>query len=332
MIRKKETLLALAGVALFVFVVRRIGWSEVIAAISKAWVAVAVIVGLSLIRLALQSWSWMIALRLDRIRCSLCELMFARLACQGIGYLSVLGPLASEPMRIGLLQNRGASPTTATLADTGVYWFVSGIVGVAGCFSAALLLSNNRHSVAALAIIGVVLVAALFLIASPTARLSPVADALGARRPRWIVKAQQVEDALRNFKRQHPQSIRRMLLLGVACQALLAGEVVSVLWTLKIPIHIITVLAIEGATRAIKIMAGWMPARIGADESGVAGAFFAFGLSPASGLTLALARRLRDLLAALVGLSWLAWKAGSTRAATEQTGFVNEEEKTCKLC
>ncbi|HEX4229284.1 MAG TPA: lysylphosphatidylglycerol synthase domain-containing protein [Bryobacteraceae bacterium] len=332
MIRKKEALLALAGVALFAFVVRQIGWSEVIAAISKAKLAVAVIVGLSLIRLALQSWSWMIALRLDGIRCSLCELMFARLASQGIGYLSVLGPVASEPMKISLLQNRGASATTATLADTGVYWFVSGIVGVAGCFSAALLLSNNRHSVASLAIIGVIIVATLFLIASPKARLSPIADALGARSLRWIVKAQQVEGALRNFKRHHPSSIRRMLLLDVACQALLAGEVVSVLWTLKIPIHIVTVLAIEGATRAIKIMAGWMPARIGADESGLAGAFSAFGLSPASGLTLALTRRLRDLLAALIGLSWLAWRAGFMKATTGQTTYRNEEDTTCKLC
>jgi hypothetical protein len=183
-----------------------------------------------------------------------------------------------------------------------------------------------------LAIIGVIIVATLFLIASPKARLSPIVNALGTRRPCWIVKAQQVEVALRNFKRQHPASIRRMLLLDGACQVLLAGEVVSVLWSLKMPIHIVTVLAIEGATRAIKIMAGWMPARIGADESGLAGAFFAFGLSPTSGLTLALARRLRDLLAALVGLSWLAWRAGSMREATEQTGYVNEEDKTCKLC
>jgi hypothetical protein len=62
------------------------------------------------------------------------------------------------------------------------------------------------------------------------------------------------------------------------------------------------------------MMAGWMPARIGADESGMAGAFFAFGLSPASGLALALARRSRDLLAALIGLSWLAMSAGFLRA------------------
>ena len=96
-----------------------------------------------------------------------------------------------------------------------------------------------------------------------------------------------------------------------------------------------TLLRIEGASRAIKITAGWMPARIGADESGIAGAFCAFGLSPASGLTLALAHRSRDLLAALVGLSWVALTAGFWRISLAQTpkvAYSKEEITTCKLC
>jgi hypothetical protein len=94
-------------------------------------------------------------------------------------------------------------------------------------------------------------------------------------------------------------------------------------------------LAIEGVSRGIKIMAGWMPARIGADESGIAGAFFAFGLSPASGLTLALARRSRDLLAALIGLSWLALSSGVLRlpgSGIPKEVYANEEATICKPC
>jgi hypothetical protein len=85
------------------------------------------------------------------------------------------------------------------------------------------------------------------------------------------------------------------------------------------------VLGIEGASRAIKIVAGWMPARIGADESGIAATFFALGLSPSSGLTLALARRSRDLFGAFIGLSWLAMSAGFYKFSTRT------EEATCKL-
>lgn len=334
MIGKKDVLLAVAGIGLFAFAAERIGWKAVIRAIEQGGAAVAIILGLSLIRLFLQTRAWSIALRADGIESSAYRLMLIRLAAQGMGYLSVLGPVASEPMKISLLQKSGGSATTATLVDTGVYWFTSGLVGIAGCVSAALLLAHSAHSVVPLTIVGTVLAVGLILIARPKSQLSPLVIGLGNRCPRWLHKAQQVELALRNFADQYPSSIRRMLVLDTTCQLLLLAEVVALFWCLKIPLRGITVLGVEGVTRAIKIMAGWMPARIGADESGVAGAFLAFGLSPASGLTLALARRSRDLLAALVGLTWLAWSTQfwkSSSASTPQAAYSMEEESTCKL-
>lgn len=334
MIKKSDAVVAAAGLALFTFTAGRIGWGAVIRAIAEARTGVAIIIVLSLIRLILQSRAWSIALRLDGIKTSISELMLIRLASQGIGYLSVLGPLASEPMKISLLRKQGGSATAATLVDTGVYWFTSGIIVIAGCLSAALSLTHSHHSVVSLAMVGSILVAGLFLIARPKSRLSPLVDALGARCPHWLEKAKQVEVALRQFETQYPSSIRRMFLLDVTCQALLGAEVVAVLWCLSIPLHATTVLGIEGASRAVKIMAGWMPARIGADESGTAGAFSAFGLSPASGLTLALARRSRDLLAALIGLSWLALSAGFLKVSSariSKTAYSIEEGRTCKL-
>jgi hypothetical protein len=335
MIKKWDALLAVVGLALFVFAAGRIGWGAVIRAIEEARTAVAIIVGLSFVRLILQTRSWSIALRADGIESSMGELMLIRLASQGVGYLSVLGPVASEPMKISLLRKSGGSGTAATLVDTGVYWFTSGIVGIAGCFSAALLLAHSRHSITSLAMAGLILAAGLFIIARPKSRLSPLVDALGDRCPRWLQKGKQIEGALRQFESQYPSSIRRMFLLDIACQVLLGAEVVAMLWCLRISFHAGTVLGIEGASRAIKIVAGWMPARIGADESGIAGAFLAFGLSPASGLTLALARRSRDLRAALIGLSWLAltarfWKVSVARIS--KAAYSEEEEKTCRLC
>jgi hypothetical protein len=327
--RKKDALLAAGGLVLFAFAAGRIGWGAVLRALEDARTSVAIIVSLSLVRLILQTHSWSIALRSEGIKTSAIELMLIRLASQGIGYLSVLGPVASEPMKISLVQKRGGSPIAATLVDTGVYWFSSGIVGIAGCASAALLLAHRRHSTVSLSIVGLLLAIGLFLIARPKSRLSALVDALGAHCPRWLEKGKQIEVAVRQFESQYPSSIRRMFLLDVACQVLLGAEVVAVFWCLKIPLHAGTVLAIEGASRGIKIMAGWMPARIGADESGIASAFFAFGLSPASGLTLALARRSRDLLAALIGLSWLVLSTGFFKvspARMPESAYSNKEE------
>jgi hypothetical protein len=252
--------------------------------------------------------------------------MVIRLASQGLGYLSVLGPVASEPMKISLLRKSG-SATAATLVDTGVYWFISGIVVIVGCLSAVLLMSNSRHSNTSFAVVALVIAASLFFIARPKSRLTPLVDALGTRCPRLVRKAAQVEVALRQFERQHPSAIRKMLILDIACQVLLAAEVVAMFWILRIPFHLSTVLGVEGATRAIKIIGGWMPARIGADESGMAGAFLAFGMSPASGLTLALARRSRDMVFAFIGLSWLALSTRFWKIANSK-----QEKTTCKVC
>jgi hypothetical protein len=153
----------------------------------------------------------------------------------------------------------------------------------------------------------------LFLIARSKPLLARLANALDASSPRWLTKAARIEEAIRDFEVEHPASIRKMFWLDALCQVLLAAEVVAIFLSLKIPLHAATVLGIEGATRAIKMATGWMPARIGADESGIAGTFLAFGLSPASGITLALARRSRDLLAALIGLTWLMWGTGRRR-------------------
>jgi hypothetical protein len=318
-IKKWDALLAAAGFALFAYAAQRIGWGSVIQALARAQPAVAAIIVLSFVRLVLQTQSWSIALRLDGINARVSDLMLIRMASQGVGYLSVLGPVASEPMKINLLKKHGRSAATATLVDTGVYWFSSGIVGIAGCLSAVLLLAHHhRHLVRSLEIFGLVTAACLFFLARPKPRLAPLADKLGARCPRWLRKGTQIELAIRQFGSEHPLAIRRMFWLSTACQLLMIAEVTAIFWCLKVPMHGGTVLGVDGATRAIKVVGAWVPARIGVDESGTAGAFLAFGLSAAAGLTLALVRRSRDLLAALIGLSWLALSAGLLKVLPER--------------
>jgi hypothetical protein len=338
--RKWEALLAIVGLGLLAFSVSKIGWSAVVDAFEKAAVAILIIAVLSLMRMLVQTFSWSTALRSEGFAPPILELLLIRLASQGVGYLSVLGPVASEPMKISLLRrtephgerSHGAqlSGAAATLVDTGVYWFTSGLVGIAGSLAAALLFARSRYSVATLSIFGLLLVGSLVLIARPKPRLPALVNRLGARTPRWLEKAKQIELAIREFKNLHPASIRRMFLLDIVCQLLLAAEIVVLFWFLRMPLHAGTVLAIEGASRAIKIMAGWMPARIGADESGFAGAFAALGLPAASGLTLALARRSRDLLGALIGLTWLTATAGFWRVSPNL--LSDKESTTCKAC
>ena len=313
MTARRDMLLAATGLLLLVFVGSRIGVQAVMRELAAVGAGIAVIIVLSLVRLLLQTRSWSIALRRGGATSPMGELMLIRLASQGIGYLTVLGPVASEPMKISLVRQRDKSPTAATLVDTGVYWFTSGLVGIAGCLAAIVLLAHTPKSLAPALILAATFVVAVFALARPKLRLAPLADRVGVRCPRFLRKAGELEIAIREFAAQDRRAIRQMFLLDFACQVLMASEVVTVFLFLRLPLHAGVILGLEAATRMVKMAAGWMPARIGADESGAAGAFLSFGLPAAAGVALALARRTRDLLACLIGLAWLAWVSRRNR-------------------
>jgi hypothetical protein len=168
--------------------------------------------------------------------------------------------------------------------------------------------AESRQGKIVLSILTVTFAAGFFFIANPRPALAPVTRALKARCPGWLRKAQEAEEMIRTFAKRHPAALRKMFWLDLGCQILLALEVAAVLLILAIPLHLGTVLALEAANRGVKMVTGWMPARIGADEGATAGTFAILGLSSASGLALAFTRRMRDLLWCAMGFGWLAWK------------------------
>jgi hypothetical protein len=254
----------------------------------------------------MQTFSWSAALKNEGLEIGMPRLIGIRLASQAMGYLTVFGPVLSEPMKIKLLRTPVGSTATATFLDNGVYWFTSALIGIAGCVCIALVKTQSGTSVLALS---AVFVLVLMFIARRKPVLLAISGDLGKRSPSWLTQAGKIESGIRELRAQKPKLVGRMFWLDVGCQLLLVLEVAVVLWSLRLPLHLVTVVAIEGLTRGVKMMTGFVPARLGADESGAMSAFAASGLSPAFGLTLALTRRARDLSWALVGLAWLAWRS-----------------------
>ena len=306
--KRSDTILIVVGLGLFGFVASRIGWIPLLHQLMTASLAIPVLVSISFLRLLLQTHAWRIALRQEGVTARLGALLGIRLASQSMGYLSVLGPALSEPMKINLLKGSWNASATATLADTGIYWFTSAIFGLAGCVAAAILLAGTQN---ARTLVGVALLFALLLtlLVRQKPLLQRLVAALGERAPGWLSKGAALEQGIRSFRTRHPLSVRSMLYLDLLCQVLLVVETAVVLFYARLPIHLSTLLGIETATRVTKMLAGWLPARIGADEGGTAAAFAAFGLSPAAGVVLALTRRFRDLLWCVLGLSWFAWRS-----------------------
>jgi len=306
--KKGHLLMVLVGTALFGWVISHMRFSDALQEFKALRLAVPIVLATSLCRLTLQTTAWSQAVKAQRLSIPAGRLMGVRVASQSMGYLTVLGPVLSEPMKIKFLGTPAEPTITATALDDGVYWFTSTLVGIAGWLCLPLIAAHGVNGLwVASAIFALLLI--LFFIVHAKSLLFVLVRRLGNRSPRWLTRAAILESSIRGHRRQQPKIISRMFWIDVLCQLLIASEVVVVLWALRLPIHLLSVIAIEGITRGFKMVSGWIPARLGSDEGGAISAFALAGFSPVLGLALALTRRVRDLLWAVIGLSWLLWRS-----------------------
>ena len=302
---------AFVAIALFVWVLAHLGLSTLMEQLKAMRIALPIVLALSLLRLLLQSMNWSASLKGEQVSVNIPKLAGARLAGQSIGYLTVLGPVISEPLKIKLLGTSTDATVTATFLDNGVYWFTSALLAILGLASLPFVAVHGAvyHSIPAVLVLALM----IFVITRRSPILSGVVRALGNKTPSWLLRAEQFESSIRRYRVNQPALVRRMFWTDVACQALVASEVVVVLWALHLSIHFLAILVIEGVTRGLKMLSGWIPARLGSDEGGAISAFALIGFSPMLGLALALTRRVRDLLWALVGIVWLGWSSRATK-------------------
>jgi len=314
--KKAELAVSLIALTIFAWVLAHVGVSTIVAQVKAMRIALPIVIGLSLLRLLLQSNAWSASLKGENVYVDTSRLAAIRLAGQSMGYLTVLGPVISEPMKIKLLGTSTQPTITATFLDNGVYWFTSAMLAICGIVSLPLVRAHStaRHLIPA----SLLLVLMVFLITRRKPVLSGVVRALGKRAPSWLVRAGEFESSIRNYRVNEPALVSRLFWIDVACQALVTSEVVVVLWSLHLPIRFFTVLVIEGVTRGLKMLSGWIPARLGSDEGGAVSAFALTGLSPMLGLALALTRRFRDLLWAAIGIIWLTWNSRGTEQSEKK--------------
>jgi hypothetical protein len=305
--RKGHLIATVIALVLFGWVIAHFGLSAMLVQLKAMRIALPIVLGLSLLRLLLQSIAWSASLRGEQVSVDIPKLAGVRLAGQSMGYLTVLGPVISEPIKIKLLGTSTEPTVTATFLDDGVYWFTSALLAILGLVSLPFVAVHGTayHSIPLVLALALMVV----VITRRNPILSGVVRVLGKNAPSWLSRAEQFESSIRNYRFNEPALVRRMFAIDVACQALIASEVVVVLWSLHLSVHFFAILAIEGVTRGLKMLSGWIPARLGSDEGGAISAFALTGFSPMLGLALALTRRVRDLLWALIGIVWLAWSS-----------------------
>lgn len=286
------------------------------------------VVGLGFLKHLLRTWAWRQALAAEGVTLSFGELLKVRIASQAVAYFSSMGLLISEPMKPWLLRKSAAPRSTipATLLEAGIYWFTSLLVTTAGTF-VVLRLVATRQSVAMMSAIWVAIFAAvialMFARTPLTSRLAGFVEQhswMPQRLASGLRKAGDMESRIRSFRHRHPRATLRILVADGLVQVVMFAEVWVVLATIGVGVSFALLLAIEAASRVVKMLGFFVPGRVGADEAGAAGSFILLGLPASAGLTLAIARRVGGLAWAGVGLVWLSHSRGSAAGRGAPTG------------
>lgn len=262
----------------------------------------------------LRTRAWHRALQAEGVSLPPRSLFQARVAAQGFGYFASMGGALSEPLKPWLLRREAplASTMSATLVEAFVYWATALAVILAGIPSAAHLFSNVDGALALSVALAGASGGALFLLLGRPVLLSGLlrlAERRAIQTGRWLQRlrrAAEIEAQVRSFRARHRLASVRMALLDLGVQAIMLAEVWLILSAIGRPPSLAQLLVIEASSRLVKVAGFLVPGRIGTDEAGSAGAFALLGLDPASGLTLALARRAQVVCWTALGMIWLA--------------------------
>jgi lysylphosphatidylglycerol synthase-like protein len=310
--RAFRALLIVAGGAVLVWLVRSIGAGTITALLRRVrWTlpAVALVYLAHLSVRALALWR-----ALPAARVPFHDVLRVRLAGEAVEMLTFTGPFLAEPAKGWLLERRGLDGPHAfggVAIEYLLYTTVSAWMAMASLtiLAARGALPEGLHA----AVVGIVVGMAVFTLGLAAAAITgiglivPVLRAAGrvagaARIEAAAARVDPIERVLVAFLHSRPARLAEVLAIEAAGHSLLAFEIWLLARALAAPFSVVDALIVEGAVKFISIAFFFVPGQIGASEGVYALVLRALGFPPAIGLTMALVRRVRGLLAAGVGV------------------------------
>jgi uncharacterized protein (TIRG00374 family) len=126
--------------------------------------------------------------------------------------------------------------------------------------------------------------------------------------------ATDVDEALATFYRRQPRRLALSLAFNFLGWTARAGETWLILWLLGASVSVPTALIVEAFATGISFATFFLPTDVGVEEGGAVATFLALGLSGATGLSLALVRRVREVAWTALGLLLLAGNRRPSKA------------------
>jgi hypothetical protein len=201
-----------------------------------------------------------------------------RLAADGVAYFTIRG-VASEPLRVVLLL--GQVPATVSAAASVLERTAMGIMSVigVGVFATLAVASNVlphewEQGFRVIAIVaGIVLLLTAVFLTRKGHYFGPLFERIHSRTGwkwtggRTIHFITSVEDLFLTLARTDRGRIRTLVLLSMACYALMAFEVVVVFWAIGQSMSLWTGTIVETFTRSMSVLGGIIPGNLGALEA-----------------------------------------------------------------
>ena len=296
---------ALVGIPLFIYAVNNVGWPNIVSGVTRVGWGFIPILLVSGLRFLLRAAAWRLCIP-PHARFSLAQAFAAFLAGDAVGNVTPLGLLASEPTKVFLIRHRLATREAVsslavdfvTYSTSAVTMIAVGLVVLLATFP--LTLGGREIVVAALVAIGVGLFVGLRVVGGTW-------KPERGERPPWRARLAALRESVFTFSAGNPTRLWRVFALDLLFQAAAVMEVYLVLrWLLPEAPTVPQAIIFSALDRAIVIVFKFIPLRLGVDEtaSGLLSGFL--GWPVATGVVLALIKKVRSIFWIGVGLILIA--------------------------
>jgi hypothetical protein len=306
-----RSLLFLAGLAVLIVIMIRLGVDRVLELIASAGGTLALIpivyAGCQLTRAA-ALWLCLPPESAVPYR----DVLAARVSAEAVRLVTFTGPLVAEPSKLWLLGRRGLPPkvgVAAIVAEILAHSLMATVISIAAF---AYLLAAEFPLTPAVRGGGLVLLcgASLYVVVAVTAiwrRVYMIGAGTGVLQRMGLLRfvqdhdVREMEDLLLAVFHDRPARLRRVVSYHLLANLCLMLEIVVALDAMGLTLPVLQAVVIEGALKFVSVVFFFIPAQVGASEGTSALLFETLGIGAAVGVSFALIRRLRTLAVASVG-------------------------------
>ncbi len=301
------------GVALLVYLIKNVGFGEILRSVRMVGFGYLVLLGLSFFRQTLRSIAWRHCIEEDHRNISIFKLFNIRMAGDAVKLLSFTGPFLGETSKAMLI--RRELPMVhgmSSLINENLSFMLAGnFVIVSGLF---LFIANFTMG-ASVKLMGIVIAAGmiasiLIVKYAISRRVNVITAAFSAFARRtnnhWLREREagiaETESKVHEFYHSRRSVFFLVFLLELTAHFVNIFEIYLILYFIGVDVTAVIAYITEAVAKVMNVLFFFVPGQIGVGEGSNAFLMRILGLGAAAGVALALVEKIRMLISAGYGL------------------------------